>query len=70
MLHLDDAERAVLINRLAGTIENDLFSTSERVQRLRSVLEKLRGRHGAANHLRAAVLLLSSCRCVALLACA
>jgi len=42
MLRLDDAERAMLIDLLAGTIEHDLFPMSERVQRLRSVLGKLR----------------------------
>jgi hypothetical protein len=41
---LDDEERAALINLLASAIESDLFPTSERVQRFRSILGKLRAR--------------------------
>jgi len=42
MLDLDNTERALLINLLAGAIESEVFPTSERVNRLRSILAKLR----------------------------
>ena len=37
-----DDEKAVLINLLVGVIENDPFPASERVQRLRGILAKIR----------------------------
>jgi hypothetical protein len=41
-LDLSRQEIAELRNLLVGAIENDYFPTSERVQRLRSILAKLR----------------------------
>ena len=37
-----DDEKAVLINLLVAVIENDPFPLSERVQRLRGILAKIR----------------------------
>ena len=44
---LTKAERALLIGLLVGAIESDHFPMSERAQRLRAILAKLRG-NGAA----------------------
>ena len=41
-INLTDEEKAALIDLLVGTIERDLFPQSQRIQRLRGILTKLR----------------------------
>ena len=42
MVELGEEERAVLIDLLVGVIENDPFPLSQRIQRLRAILAKIR----------------------------
>jgi hypothetical protein len=42
-LDLTKAEKALLIDLVVGAIESDHFPMSERAQRLRAILAKLRG---------------------------
>jgi len=41
-INLTDEEKATLIDLLVGTIERDLLPQSQRIQRLRGILTKLR----------------------------
>ena len=42
MIEFSEDERAALIDLLVGVIENDHFPLSERLQRLRRILAKIR----------------------------